>query len=475
MFNIRWRYLAPIVLVALCLITLGIVTALSLFREQASVTKVLKENVESRRAAVELEECLTDLIALEKDRVETVSVLHHRVVLLLDNMKQLSDNPEEFRMHTEITVAFQKYLTLWQQMPSLPQVRHETARREATGVLETESLKPCQDFRLYNARRIEISVETHERILKQLAWGMAVIGSLGGIAGLILGYGVARGLARTIRRLSVQIRDAAGKLDPASPEIVVTGDGNFSGLHADIDTLTLRIETMVQKLQQREHEIQRAKQLAAVGQLAAGVAHELRNPLTSIKLLVQTGLEGEGSHLTVEDLTIIDDEIRRMEQSLQTFLDFARPPKLDRREMTVAPILESVTNLLRRRAERMNVRIVLADQAVSRTVLVDAVQLRQVLLNLLLNAIDAMPTGGTVTLTTHVHASVLDLEISDTGPGIAEAIQSRLFEPFASTKDTGLGLGLVISKRIVEEHGGTLRTVYREGAGATFVVTLPIC
>ncbi|MBX9580454.1 MAG: hypothetical protein K2X87_09110 [Gemmataceae bacterium] len=472
MSAVRLGYLGPVVLIALCLVTLCTFTAVSLFHQQAAVNRVLRENIDSRRAAVELEECLADLVALEDARVEAVAVLHERVRKHLGDTRAAADQPEEQALQARLDAAFADYLGRWAGLPPPTDPGHEAARRAATRFLDAEVLGPCRAFEEYNTGRIEASAGHHERVLRQLAWGMAGVGALGGVAGVVLGWGVARGLARSIRRLRVQVRAAAGKLGPDPPEIVLTEEGDFHDLHAEVDRLTDRIEETVAALQQREHEVLRAEQLAAVGQLAAGVGHEVRNPLTSVKLLVQAGLE-DGAGLTPDDLRLIESEVRRVERSLGTFLQFARPPKAERRPTDLGEVVRGVAELLRGRAEKQRVAVRVGLPPGPLTLTADPDQLRQVLVNLGLNALDAMPAGGTLSVTAREGHGRVAVEVADTGPGLAKAILPRLFEPFASTKETGLGLGLVISKRVVEDHGGTIAAANRPGGGATFFVTLP--
>lgn len=471
MRGFQFRYLTPVALISACLVALSAVVAVSLFAQQREIPRVQKENLQGQRAAVELEECLQELAALLKQNRDGVVLLHDRVRQHMENLRSFADQDFELEQFAKLSAAFENYLARWARVGKEPPVPPDTPQDLARH-LEDEVLKPCQAFESFNLRRLRDSTEHHERVLRQLAWGMAGVGVMGGVAGLVLGYGVARGLARSIRRLRVQLRDAHGKLGPDLSAIVLTEDGEFGGLHAEIERLSERIEQVVRDLQARELEVLRADQLAAVGQLAAGVAHEIRNPLTSIKMLVQAGQQ-EGGEMGGEDLRVIEAEVRRMERSLNTFLDFARPPKLQRATVPVAPLVADVFGLLRVRAEQQRVELAV-DLPSGVVVPADPEQLRQVLVNLGLNALDAMPAGGLLRVSVRPRATDLEVSVTDTGPGIAPAILPRLFSPFVSGKETGVGLGLVISRRIVEGHGGTLTAANRPTGGAEFLVRLPL-
>ena len=472
MTRLHTRIILPVALISACLLILSVFTATSLIGRQKSVAKLQRKNLDSRRMAIELDECLTDLLLLLRDRVEDTSKLHERARLHLLEIRSAADERREIELADDLERGFAAYLNQRRMMPAAGAPGHVEGLRDAGSVLETEVLKPCREYKQFNGERIDSTTRKHERELLALAWGMAGIGTLGAAAGVVLGFGISGAVKRNVRGLQVRIRDAAGLLGPESADVVVTQDGNFSRLHTDIESLTDRIATVVKELHQREREIRRAEQLAAVGQLAAGVAHEIRNPLTSIKLLVQSGLE-DGCELGPDDLRIIESEVRRMEKSLGTFLEFARPPKMERRPMELRELLIDTLSLLKIRSANSEVRLSL-EPGPELTLLADREQLKQVFVNLAINALDAMPTGGIMTLAARRVGERAQIEVADTGRGITPEMFPRLFEPFASGKDTGLGLGLVISKRIVEDHGGIIKAANRAGGGASFYVTLPI-
>jgi PAS domain S-box-containing protein len=241
------------------------------------------------------------------------------------------------------------------------------------------------------------------------------------------------------------------------------------------EELEARVRQRTAQLEAATRELLRAEQLAALGQVAAGVAHELRNPLTSIKGLVQINRkEAEARGVPAEDFRVIEQEIRRMERTLQTFLDFARPPKPQRRTLPLNHLVERVFALVGGRAGKQRVFLEFVPPPDPPLVEADHDQVQQLLLNLVLNALDAMPKGGRLRVALRADGpDAVELQVSDTGPGIPEGLLPRLFEPFVSTKETGLGLGLAVSRRIAEGHGGSLAAGNNPEGGAWFTLRLP--
>lgn len=250
-------------------------------------------------------------------------------------------------------------------------------------------------------------------------------------------------------------------------------DMNF--LQATANVLSAAIERGRGERLQRERDFLRAEQMSAVGQVAAGVAHELRNPLTSIKGLIQVNRkEAEAQGVGAEDFRIIEEEIRRMERTLQAFLDFARPPEPERRRQDLAPIADRTLALVRGRAEKQGVTLEVFQPNSPVVADVDADQIQQLLLNLALNSLDVMSHGGTLGIEIRCAGpGLVQVVVRDTGPGVEPSLLPRVFEPFVSGKENGVGLGLAVSRRIAEDHGGSLSAGSGAVGGARFTLWLP--
>jgi signal transduction histidine kinase len=235
------------------------------------------------------------------------------------------------------------------------------------------------------------------------------------------------------------------------------------------------------KLVESQQLAERQEKLASLGMLAAGVAHEIRNPLTALKawlFIQQKHLKpGTGEY---EDAKVISNEINRLERIVRNFLLFASPsePRLD--VVSADQPLREVQTLLQPQLERLNVRLHV-DGSVAAHVRIDADQIKQVLINLIQNAADSIGRNGAITLRVRVETKrlsdratdVVILEVADTGEGIPPEVEKRLFDPFFTTKESGTGLGLAIAARIIEKHGGALQYQTQVNRGTVFGIVLP--
>ncbi|QEL14092.1 sensor histidine kinase [Limnoglobus roseus] len=440
--------------------------AVYLNREQGLTVAALQEDIFSRGVATNLETHANRLATLHDRRAREVEPLHEQVRADLAEMARLADKDEEVKLAARVAELFEEYLRLWREGRVPP--------AELALFLRERVVVSAEELRVYNGSELKQSEEDHRRSLQRMAWGLVAVGGLGSVAGLVLGYGLARSLRRTIHQFLVRVQGASEMLGQEIPPIEWERSGE--PLRDGSDDLLVRVEQVVTKLHQREREVRRAERLAAVGQLAAGMAHEIRNPLTSVILLIETARRDRtAGGLTEEDFTLIEGELHRIEQSLQQFLDYARPPELRRANVRPSEIVRTALALARGRIEQQRVDVRF-DAGEDLVIEADADQLRQVVLNLLLNALDVMPHGGTLSLGVKSRPDwgTIELAVSDTGPGIRADILPRLFEPFLTAKETGLGLGLVVSRRIVEDHHGTLTGSNRPEGGACFVVQLPV-
>ena len=224
---------------------------------------------------------------------------------------------------------------------------------------------------------------------------------------------------------------------------------------------------------QSESKTALASEMSSVARLAAGVAHELRNPLTSVSLLVQNSLrQGSTADLDRKDLNVVSGELQRMERTLNAFIDFARPPKPRLQQCNLNTCVFLASRLVAEQATLRNIAISVT-QSGHCFVNGDSDLLQQLMLNLLLNAIEATPNGGEIRVIVEVDPENVILAVEDTGPGIDSQIIDDLFQPFVSGRPNGIGLGLGICRRIAVTHGGEIRATNIEPQGARLVVNLP--
>lgn len=309
--------------------------------------------------------------------------------------------------------------------------------------LTHDVLAPLFDSMVVNREVLERMDEAGRTTARHLMIGLLALGACGATAGLFLGVAVSRAVADRLRR--------------------------------------------------NESELLHREQLAQVGRLAAGMAHELRNPLMPMKMLVQAAMERRDTGLTGRSLDVVNEEITRLEKSIQGFLDFARPALPQKAPVDVREIVAPTLELVSARANWQGITVAsrLPDEPI--TARVDRGQIRQLLLNLILNSMDAMPTGGRLEVrvetadTPGSRARVREvvasgdrhpgpgvrIQVIDDGVGVAEPLLPTVFEPFVTTKESGVGLGLSLCRRIAGAHGGRVTARNLSPRGAEFALELP--
>jgi len=244
-------------------------------------------------------------------------------------------------------------------------------------------------------------------------------------------------------------------------------NGNVEGAIAVIQDLTER--------KRIEEELRRGERLTAMGELASGMAHEIRNPLNAISVIIQR-LErefepSEGREEYLQLARTVRSEVSRMNGIVEQFLKLARPPKLHIRETDIGDLLEDVASLIEPEAARKGVSLEREFGSVRASVDVD--QMKQAVMNLLRNALDATGRGDRITVRSGRSDGDVIIEVSDTGEGIPEENLPRIFDIYFTTKSTGTGLGLSLAHRIVSEHGGRIEVESEPGVGSTFRIVLP--
>lgn len=257
-------------------------------------------------------------------------------------------------------------------------------------------------------------------------------------------------------------------------------ENEISALHRGVRGLLEDVDTTRQALEKSREHLLQSEKLALVGKLAAGMAHSIRNPFTSVKMrLFSLSRAMELTETQREDLSVISEEIRHIDTIVQNFLEFSRPPRLQIQRISPSVVVDQALQLLVHRLKSYTVETSVKREAPLPDILVDPEQLKEVFVNLIVNACEAMEHGGEILITENLTdipelGKSAVIRVIDNGPGIPEAILEKVFQPFFTTKDEGTGLGLSIAARIIEEHQGRIEAFSPKGQGTTFIITLPL-
>ena len=251
-----------------------------------------------------------------------------------------------------------------------------------------------------------------------------------------------------------------------------------SGASGEVLALETTFNRMIEALREKETveaRLRQAQRLSALGTLAAGVAHDVRNPLNAIKLLSGHAVEqlDDPDSAPARSLRTIRNEVGRLEEIVSGFLSLARESELHPEPLDIDTLLGDCVRLFQNEAAARAVRLTGEFRAGGRKLMLDPKQMNRAVLNVLLNALEACPEGGRVRLFSRLTDRACEVEIRDDGPGMPRDMLEHAFDPYYTTKPGGTGLGLSITRGIIEEHGGTVEITSSPGQGCQVLITLP--
>jgi two-component system NtrC family sensor kinase len=283
-------------------------------------------------------------------------------------------------------------------------------------------------------------------------------------------------------RLDITTRDEIGELSRA-----------FNAMASDLkrakdeqlewgNTLEKKVQEKTEAIQRAQAQLIHSEKLASLGRMAAGVAHEINSPLTGIvtfgHLLLKRFPPGTQEH---EDIQVIIEQANRCSSIIRGLLGFARASAMDKAPTDVNDVINHALNIVKNKADFFNIKLITDFDPTLARVKADPSQLQQVFLNLIMNAADAIEGHGTITILTRNldqgGAEFIEIEVTDTGPGITDENLEKIFEPFFTTKPVGkgTGLGLAVTHGIIQEHGGKISIKTKLGEGTSFFIRLPAC
>jgi len=476
-----WIY---IILAALVFITLagGVVTVWDTYRMERLLSAVIDEDVAAFQAAESMEAALINqkgfvsYYFLDRDPDWLRQLGDYRRIFKerLEKARALVENEQQRKAIEQIESEYLSYIAAKDRV-----IAHYKAGEREEGVNLHRKVRDhffklfdlCEEYKDIHRARIRLARKDGHAQARKLRFiaGIAIFADIS--LGVLLIFVLVRHILGPVRRLA---READTENSPRQSE-------------DEIKALSRSVRGLIENAGQTHIELERSREtllqsekMAMVGQLAAGTAHSIRNPLTSVKMrLFSLDRSLELSDTQKEDFEVISEEIRHIDTIVQNFLEFSRPPKLKIEPVSPSVAVDMAIQLLEHRLKSYHVDVRIIREQMLPDVQADPEQLKEVIVNLVVNACEAMEKGGEIVIREEEFFSetlkqVAVIRVSDNGPGISESLREKIFEPFFTTKDEGTGLGLSIASRIIEEHQGWLDVTSEKGRGATFVIMLPI-
>ena len=392
----------------------------------------------------------------------------------LARVQMLVEEPWEKAAVDRIEARYQNYIETKDRVIAL----YRKGNTEAGAILHKEVRAGfreiaglCERFKAFHQEKIDQAVAASEADANHLRYIalLAIVTVV--LMSFLIHYIFTRHILEPIRKLAEEA-DRVG---------TGTARGN------EMSALTDRVHNLIEDAEQAHQELKRSREtlmrsekMAMLGKLAAGTAHSIRNPLTSVNMrLFSLGRSCRFTPVQEEDFAVISNEIDHINKIVENFLEFARPPKLTMVSMSPSHVVDKTLHLLDQRLKTYEVAVRVDRESPLAHTLVDPGQLKEALVNIIINACEAMGPEGKIRIRERMDRTaslgrVAVIRIRDNGPGIPEEIREEVFNPFFTTKESGTGLGLSIAFNIISEHGGWLNAGPAPGRGTVFTITLPV-
>ena len=487
--SLATRISLTIVSVLVLAVLSSVAAIISAYRFQALQQTIVADNLASVRAAEELEIALLDQrgyvssYMLDEGDPRWLDLLRDRMGtfdIWLQAARDTARAEAERQILDELEAVHGNYA---KQRDEAVRLYDQGQRQEAKHILLHEvaelyaqAYDLCEHFIRTNTELVDATSDRVRHQVGQVTLIVSIAAATTLLLSLILLSMFFRGVIIPLRQLSLDARLATG------------GDARHTG-HAEndefgelgryIQLLMTDVAETRSNLQRSRVQLANAEKLAAVGKLAASVAHEIRNPLTAMKMwLYSLRRTVSFDDQSLKKLNVVAAEMVRLENIVRQFLEFSRPPKLQTASFNVIELIDETLVLQQHLLQEQKIQVLRQFDPHLPEICADAEQLKQVFINLVNNALDAMPRGGelhvSVTLRWRGERQMVFIRIADTGSGMSHDVQQRIFEPFFTTKPEGTGLGLCIAAAIVARHGGALSLGASTTRGTVWDIWIPV-